>query len=522
MRAMTLRKRLVLGFGLVMSLMVVIATLAVVDLRDTHTRMRDYVDGSQAAAQMVLSLHSQTQRRAIAARNLVLQTDPAEMRKEHAVVQHAHAEVTELIQRLRAAAVTGGTIPEEGRHHVANLAALEARYAPIALEIVAMAMAGQTEAAIAKMNRDCRPLLGELEAAIYAYERFHEALEDELFGALSARAGQQVTALVALLGLGLVVSITACLLIIRSVVGRIREAVALAQAVAGGDLTVHAQAGSPDELGMLVQSLDQMAGSLAGIARRVREGSESIATASREIAMGNLDLSQRTETQASALQETTATMTQLGATVQRSVASAGQANELANHANTVATRGGEAMDQVISSMQAIEGSSRRILDIIGVIDGIAFQTNILALNAAVEAARAGEQGRGFAIVAGEVRTLAQHSATAAREIKSLITTSAEEVNRGTALVQGAGTTMREVIDAIRQVDDFVVEVRRGSAEQSTGVSQIAQAMTSIDDATQRNAALVEQSAAATERLNQQALELNRLVSVFHCEPEPAR
>ncbi|HEX5355811.1 MAG TPA: methyl-accepting chemotaxis protein [Aquabacterium sp.] len=284
--------------------------------------------------------------------------------------------------------------------------------------------------------------------------------------------------------------------------------------IADGDLTARIKVEGKDEIGTLMQSLADMQENLVQMVGGVRMGAESVATASSQIAQGNQDLSQRTEEQASALQQTAASMEQLGSTVTQNADSARQANQLANGASTVAIQGGEVVSQVVETMREINESSRKISDIITVIDGIAFQTNILALNAAVEAARAGEQGRGFAVVAGEVRNLAQRSAEAAKEIKSLIGASVERVERGTNLVDQAGSTMQEVVTAIRRVNDIVGEITSASAEQSSGVSQVSEAVSQMDQATQQNAALVEESAAAAESLRQQAQQLVQAVSVF--------
>jgi methyl-accepting chemotaxis protein len=259
----------------------------------------------------------------------------------------------------------------------------------------------------------------------------------------------------------------------------------------------------------LMARLAEMQGSLVQLVSNVRSNSESVATASAQIAQGNTDLSQRTEEQSSSLQQTSATMHELGTTVSNNADNARQANQLAHGASTVAARGGDVVQQVVVTMKGINDSSKKIADIIAVIDGIAFQTNILALNAAVEAARAGEQGRGFAVVASEVRSLAQRSAGAAKEIKTLITHSVEQVDRGTALVDQAGHTMEEIVAAIQRVSDIVGEISSASAEQSEGVGQVGQAIQQMDQITQQNAALVEESAAAAESLRSQAVQLVR-------------
>ena len=328
---------------------------------------------------------------------------------------------------------------------------------------------------------------------------------------------QAQMAVAGLLALGLVIGLTCAVGMTRNLRrqlgGELAAASALAHAVAEGDLSTVIRL-RPGDSASLMANLQAMQVSLAQTVTQVRQGSESVATASAQIAQGNQDLSSRTERQASALQQTAATMDQLGSTVRNNADNARQANQLAVNASGVAVHGGEVVGKVVQTMKGINASSKKIADIIGTIDSIAFQTNILALNAAVEAARAGEQGRGFAVVASEVRSLAQRSAEAAKEIKTLISASVERVEQGTTLVDQAGQTMAEVVAAIRRVTDIVGEISAASVEQSTGVAQVGQAVTQMDQATQQNAALVEESAAAAESLRQQALQLVEAVAVF--------
>ena len=336
--------------------------------------------------------------------------------------------------------------------------------------------------------------------------------------ALSAQAaaeGQQATRVgLALLLLASGLGIFGGLAFSRSLTAPLAEATRAAGAIASGDLSVEVRARGEDEVGQLMLALKAMQASLATVVSNVRMNAESVATGSSEIAQGNQDLSQRTEQQASALEQTAASMEELHSTVKQNADNAKQANQLAMGASTVAVRGGEVVGQVVETMKGINESSKKISDIIGVIDGIAFQTNILALNAAVEAARAGEQGRGFAVVASEVRSLAGRSADAAKEIKSLINASVERVEQGTALADQAGSTMTEVVSSIRRVTDIMGEINAASTEQSAGVAQVSQAVTEMDRATQQNAALVEESAAAAESLKGQAGQLVAAVAVF--------
>ena len=303
----------------------------------------------------------------------------------------------------------------------------------------------------------------------------------------------------------------------RQIVASLSSAVQVADKVARGDLTQTIEPRSRDEIGALLQSLKAMQSSLVALVSNVRQGSDSVASASAEIAQGNHDLSARTEQQASSLEETAASMEELGSTVRQSADSARQANQLATNASTVATRGGEVVSQVVDTMKGINESSRKISDIISVIDGIAFQTNILALNAAVEAARAGEQGRGFAVVASEVRSLAQRSAEAAREIKALIGASVERVEAGSRLVADAGSTMAEIVASVQRVSDIIGEISTATSEQSQGIGHVNTAVVDLDQMTQQNAALVEESAAAAESLKDQAARLSSLVSAFRVE-----
>lgn len=300
----------------------------------------------------------------------------------------------------------------------------------------------------------------------------------------------------------------------RRIVREIQQAVRVSQEVASGNLQYAVTSERSDEIGDLLRSTGHMTSQLRELLRSVRQATDSVCTTSEEIAGGNMDLSRRTEQAAQSLQQTASSMAKLTGTVEQTAASAMAANELAGSASALAERGGNAVQQVISTMREINSSSQRIADIIGTIDGIAFQTNILALNAAVEAARAGEQGRGFAVVAGEVRALAQRSATAAREIKTLIQASLEQVEGGTSQVQTAGDQMAEIVGSVRRVSSIIGEISQSASEQSGGIGQVNGAVSSLDEVTQQNAAMVEQGAASAESLKEQAARLGMLLERF--------
>jgi methyl-accepting chemotaxis protein len=406
---------------------------------------------------------------------------------------------------------------EEERKLVVKLDKDWAEYQKTQQRVVALGRQGKQQDAADISDGASSTAADDAVAAIdklWKYNFEGGARSAEQAQATYALARSAVAALVAaalLIGVVLAAVFTRSLL--RRLGGEPARAAEVARAVAGGDLSTPIPL-RPGDRDSLMAQLQAMQSSLATAVREVRAGSENVATASAQIAQGNADLSQRTEEQAGALQKTASTMEELGATVRNNADNAQQANQLAQGASHVAQRGGEVVGQVVQTMKGIQDASRKIGDIISVIDGIAFQTNILALNAAVEAARAGEQGRGFAVVAAEVRSLAQRSASAAKEIKGLINTSVERVEQGTALVDQAGHTMEDVVRSIQRVTDIVGEISSASGEQSSGVSQVGQAVTAMDQATQQNAALVEQSAAAAESLKQQAEQLLHSVAVF--------
>jgi methyl-accepting chemotaxis protein len=377
------------------------------------------------------------------------------------------------------------------------------------------------EAAGLATVKEANSALGDAKKAIYEAETTTEKLTKRLdHEAEMTDAESQAVVRRSTLQFAGVVLLAALLMVpttlanMASICRPLDQSRLLAERIATGDLSSQVADRGGDEIARLIQALNTMQGSLGSIVGQVRHSSESIQVASAEVASGNADLSQRTEETASNLQQTASSLEQLTGNVRQSADAASQANQLAASASAVASRGGEVVAQVVTTMAEINDSSRRIADIIGTIDGIAFQTNILALNAAVEAARAGEQGRGFAVVASEVRSLAQRSAEAAREIKTLIGASVERVESGTRLVQNAGSTMNEIVASVQRVTDVIGEITAASAEQSSGIGQVNGAVNQLDQMTQQNAALVEESAAAAESLRDQAARLNQAVGTF--------
>lgn len=520
-RGLTLRAQLALAFGTLLLLLVATAALGLHASNTAHDELEDFIHGSNARDMLAKEVQVAVERRAIAARNLLLVESAADRDEEYAVVVKAHEEVQKRIAELLASMKSPG-VTADARVLAADIGNVEEQYGPVALAIVDMARKGQKAEAADKLSRECRPLL---RALIQKVDAFGEASHRASLETIATSEAEFVRLRNVLIGLSLMAVAVACTLawvmvhqLTRALGAEPAELNWAAQKVSEGDLTTMPllQSAPP---GSVLAYMATMQASLVQIVGRVRGASDSIATGAHQIAVGGMELSQRTEEQASALEETAATMEEFTGSARRSTENAGHANTLAQNASAVAGRGGDEVSAVVSTMRGINESSRRINDIISVIDGIAFQTNILALNAAVEAARAGEQGRGFAVVASEVRLLAGRSAEAAKEIKTLINASVHQVEEGSSLVERAGATMQEVVDAVKRVGDIVGEISHTSSEQDQAISQIGEALNQLDRTTQQNAALVEESAAASQNLQHQTQELVDTVSIFKLDAD---
>ncbi len=523
--AFTVRTRLLASFGLLASIVLVVSGFALHAQWKSYRVFAGYVNEDAQRLQLANRMLDAANARAIGARDLVIVDSDADRAALKSAVGQADERVQQNLARLKQALAAADDVGDRERELFNAIERIEAEYGPVARAIVDLAASGQSEAAIRRIDERCRPLLARLIGAADAYvEHGNELAAEHVAQADAAFAAQRWL----LIGVGLAAMLLAGVLahlvtggITRALGAEPGELGAAASRVADGDLgPVPGAELAP--AGSVLASLGAMQQSLARIVAQVRSASDSIATGSAQIATGNADLSQRTETQASNLAQTAASMDEMSASVRHNAETAQQATQLAGSASTVARQGGQVVGAVVATMQEISDSSRRIADITGVIDGIAFQTNILALNAAVEAARAGEQGRGFAVVAGEVRSLAHRAAEAAREIKTLIGNSVDKVEAGTRLVGDAGRTMDEIVAQVQRVADLIGEIGHATTEQTAGIAQVSTAVGGLDQATQQNAALVEESAAAAESLRQQAARLTTLVSVFRLEATAAR
>ncbi|MDE2297906.1 MAG: MCP four helix bundle domain-containing protein [Burkholderiales bacterium] len=506
---MKISTRLALGFGTLAALIVGMGSLALLKLTAVDTAFQQVVSDHYPKVVALGDIRSRVDLIARTLTSELLADDPSEAKAAAETVVNERNRIGEQIKLLEA-----HTHSDAGKAVLAAIVERREAYVALQRRFLDLAAAEKTPEAKALLLGDMHPAQQAYFAAIEAMVKYQETQMNIATGHSAAAFSSVKTAIWASSAFALVVAALMGLWIIRSITRPINLAVKVSRAVAVGDLSTRIVATGKNETAQLLVALKEMQSSLIQVVSHVRQNADSVATASAQIAQGNQDLSQRTEQQASALEETAASMEQLSSTVRQNADNAKQANQLALGASTVAIKGGDVVGRAVDTMKGINDSSKKIADIIGVIDGIAFQTNILALNAAVEAARAGEQGRGFAVVAAEVRSLAGRSADAAKEIKGLITASVERVEQGTALVDQAGATMTEVVASIKRVTDIMGEISAASTEQSAGVAQVGEAVGQMDRATQQNAALVEESAAAAESLRDQAQQLVQAVAVF--------
>jgi len=509
MNQLKISSRLIVAFSIMVLLIVALGGVGLWRSASQRAELSDVLQRRIPLTQSLNTVLDQVSEQAILTRNLAI-FDSSEIKKSSLDrIAGARAVVEVQFKTLE-----GLINSAEGRTILAKMQTTRAAYLKSGNQYLALIEQGQMQDAIHFLEENLRPAQRAYEADINEQMVLQDLKSKEAGERAEASAQALTRDILIATGVAVLVAIFMAISIIASIVRPLRRAVEVSDRIASGDLSGEITVDSKDETGQLLRSMQQMQQSLANTVSMVRQNAEGVASGSAQIASGNNDLSARTEEQASALEQTAASMEELGSTVRQNAENARAANQLAVNASTVAAQGGDVVAEVIETMKSINASSTQIADIISVIDGIAFQTNILALNAAVEAARAGEQGRGFAVVASEVRNLAQRSANAAKEIKGLITASVERVEQGSALVDKAGTTMTEVVHAIRSVTDIMGEISAASSEQSAGVSQIGEAVTQMDQATQQNASLVEEMAAAASALNHQASELVKAVSVF--------
>ncbi|WP_322403051.1 methyl-accepting chemotaxis protein [Massilia luteola] len=509
-------QRLALGFGMILALLVLVTAAGLSNMNTLNDTVDNIVNGNNLKLQAANDMLEAQRRVTIAVRDIILTDDEAETRRLYEEIgagwqayDRADAVLQKMVKRPAVRALLG------------KITEARTTATPLIAEAAELGKQNKQAEGFAVLKAKVKPTTAAWRNAIAEMIRSQSEFNAADQAAGVAQYEQARLVLYAVAAAAILLAVVIAWRITRSITGPMREAVRIATTVAAGDLTSRIEVDSKDETGELLAALKAMNESLRSIVHQVRDGTRTLATATDEIATGNLDLSSRTEQQAGALEETASSMEELTSTVKQNAENARQANQLAQSASDVAVRGGTVVAAVVTTMGSINESAGRIVDIIGVIDGIAFQTNILALNAAVEAARAGEQGRGFAVVASEVRNLAQRSASAAKEIKALIDDSVGKVNEGSRLVHQAGSTMEDVVDSVRRVTDIMAEITAASQEQEAGIEQINQAVSEMDAVTQQNAALVEEAAAAAQSLQDQSGELEQMVSTFRLPDEAA-
>ena len=514
---MKISTRLGFGFGLVLLMMIIMIVINFVRLKNIEEASTKIIDKDFVKLEAVNHVNLSTRANARRILELLVTSDPSKRKHIQERIEVNKKTISDALEVLDALVY----LPE-GKAFLAKIKETRANYVASFSKVNKLVEEGKNDEAINMMSSETLPLLDVLQEPIDALVALQKKIVNNSGSDIKNNISSTVIVSLTLGSFAFILGIAASVFIARGLIRQLGaepdEVKEIANAIAAGDLMQEVEISSGDQSSVYF-CMSQMKNSLANIVSEVRSGTDTIATASRQIAAGNLDLSARTENQASSLEETASSMEELTSTVKQNADNARQANQLANSASGVAIKGGAVVAQVVETMGSINTSAKKIVDIISVIEGIAFQTNILALNAAVEAARAGEQGRGFAVVASEVRNLAQRSASAAKEIKTLIGDSVEQVDKGARLVDQAGLTMKEIVESVQRVNDIMSEITTASNEQTAGIDQINIAISEMDNVTQQNAALVEEAAAAASQLEDQASDLSQVVSVFKLSGE---
>ena len=507
--AMSLRKRLGLSFALVIVLMGVLAGLAVLRIGGLNQEIEGLINDRFPKTSIANNIKAQISEVSRSMLGILIMTDPEQIKAEIASIEKVSAKNNEAISTLDKIITD-----DEGRNHLKAITDIRDKFRPLQDAFVTLVNEDNKEEAQLKYLFSMRPLQKKYFAALDAFVTYQDG-QMASAGEESSRVARQTELLILMIAVAAAIaSVIIGVVVTRSIAGPLKRALRVTERVASGDLTSRIDVNGTDELAQMMEGLKHMNDSLRQLVGEVSNSTQIITNTSNEIAEGNHQLNDRTVDQAHTLEETTSAMGELTRAVQQNADNTREANALTASASQVAVKGGAVVEQVVTTMGAIHASSKKIADIIGVIDGIAFQTNILALNAAVEAARAGEQGRGFAVVASEVRSLAQRSATAAKEIKALIDDSVANVETGSRLVGQAGITMTEVVDSVKRVTTIMAEITAANQEQISRIGRVNQSIVRMDEVTQQNAAMVEEAASAAESMNNEASRLSQAISVF--------